>query len=192
MRPGKNTLSFRPLRLLAITALLLFTVCAHAMPNNGFGLYLGSAYRVQSENGLENGSGWTVGVDAQYDVNAHWSLNPYLQASDQSARENALFLPNGYINVRELNGTMGLQARRWYGDWFLGAQYSVQTTHYGFNAYTQSDYWGAAWGLAAGWEGQSHWSVVLQWDGYSHFGYSPISRHYLDSMWRFTIGYRWY
>ena len=113
---GTSTMAFRALRLLGLALPCLWAVGAQAATDNGFAVYLGGVHSNDSDV-YGTGKGFALGVDAQFVVNDDWSLNPYLLISSETTGVNSLDV---------INGEGGLQARYWFGSWFLGPQFLFQ------------------------------------------------------------------
>lgn len=153
---------------------------AQADPANGFALYAGPVYSRTPAAGI-NTHGISVNVDAQMAMDPHWSLNPYLELSYEHTNQP----------YTVLSGSAGLQARYWVDHWFMGGQYLFHDENRRQNGSTTSAYYGAALGLATGWESDTHWSVVLEVNTFEATG---LRLNYNDTRTdvRLQIGYRWY
>ena len=178
---GKHTVASWTLRLAGCAILWLTASAAQAAPDNGFGLYVGPIH--SNDSGLYGTSrGVSVGADAQFMVNDDWSLNPYLNMTSESTDQT----------FHLVNGTAGLQARRWFGgSWFLGAEYLFHDLLLRNNGTVESSIYGPGLGVAAGWESASHWSVMVEWDGLEGQGFSWSSGNNRNDV-RVVVGYHWY
>ena len=174
--------SMRFIALPCLGALLsLWAAQAQAAPDNGFGLYMG-AVSSRDSTLYGNSNGGLVAVDAQFILDSHWSLNPYLLLDSESTNQS--------FDVE--NGEGGLQARYWMGgSAFLGAQFLFHDTLLKQGGTVGSSLYGPGIGMAAGWEGDSHWSVMLTANVFrlaGSYGSSASTR----SEGMLLIGYHWY
>jgi hypothetical protein len=170
----------------ALGSVGLILVClwdsqAQAAPNNGFGVYLG-ALSSRDSSLYGNSNGGFIAVDSQFMVNQDWSLNPYLLLGTETTDRS--------FDVE--TGEGGLQARYWMGDSiFLGGQLFEHDTLLKKGGTVSSSLYGPGFGLAAGWESDSHWSVMLATNVYrlaGAYGSSATTRS--EAM--LLIGYHWY
>lgn len=177
---GKRRLpsSTQPLMLLGL--LLFWVAIAQAAPANGFAVYVGPLH---SHNPDQNiiGNGISINADAQMAVSDRWSLNPYLELSYEHTNQPFSLL----------DGSAGLQARYWTGQWFIGAQYLFHDENRHQNGNITAGIYGAAFGLATGWEWANHWSVVLEVNSFEGQGLD-LNLHNSRTDARIQIGYRWY
>src|SRR5579859_6921814 len=115
---GTSAMASRGLHLAGLLALLCLRAGAVAAdPSPGFGLYAGpviSSYPAV----YGTSSGMAIGADAQFVYNADWTLSPYLGVTDETS--------NSVWHVTEATG--GLQARRWFHQWFVGGQFLFHGT----------------------------------------------------------------
>lgn len=174
-------MAYRALCQAGLALLCLWVGTAAAEPSPGFGLYVGPvASNYPAVYGTSRGI--ALGVDAQFVYSTDWTLSPYLAVTDETS--------NSVWHVTEATG--GLQARRWFNQWFLGGQFLFHSTLLTLSGQTRSGTIGPSLGLVAGWESQSHWSVVLQADALEGAGFGWFNgtgnRHDL----RLLIGYHWY
>lgn len=169
------------LRLCALGALLAWAGLAQATPENGFGLYAGAIH--SNDSSLYGTSrGGDVRADMQLMVNQQWSLSPYLDMSFE----------NSDTIYTVVNGIAGLQARRWFdGGIFIGGQYFFHDLLLRNGGTVQSSSYGPAYGLAAGWEGDSRWSVLVEWNFLEGAGFSWSSTYDRNDV-RVLVGYHWY
>lgn len=149
---------------------------AFATPQNGFGAYLGIIGA--SENSVTS-NGTSVGVDAQFAINDNWSLNPYLMTS----------LEHSSVSTTVSDELVGMQVRRWFGDWFVGGQVFVHDRLIVANGTTQNSSYGAAPGVLAGVEYSNGWGVEIQADTFENSSLTPgVFRNAV----RLHLTYRWY
>ncbi len=157
----------------------LFAVCctpiAQAAPQNGFGVYAGMIGA--SENGVAS-KGLSLGADAQFTIDDNWSLNPYLMAS----------LEHSSASTTVSDELVGLQVRRWVGDWFIGAQVFAHDRLIVGNGSTQSSAYGVAPGVLAGVEYASGWGAEIQADTFENSTTAGVSRNAV----RLQLTYRWH
>lgn len=168
------------LRLVLLLATACVCTVVHADPANGFALYFGPVHGSIPDQNLTS-NGLSLNADAQMAVNAHWSLNPYLELSHENTNSNYSLL----------NGSAGLQARYWLGHWFLAGQYLFHSENRRSNGTITAGIYGAALGLAAGWEGNEHWTIMLEINSFEGQGVN-LSTHDSRTDARIQIGYRWY
>lgn len=176
------------MRALGSVGLLLVALWgsqAQAAPDNGFGVYLGAIS--SSDSSLYgNGHGGLVAVDAQFFVDDHWSFDPYLLLDSEST-------DNSVLDVE--TGEGGLQARYWMGNGFIAPQFLFHDTLLkqsipGRSSTVSSSLYGPGIGLAAGWEGDSHWTVMLAANVYRlASGYGAPATTRSETM--LLFGYRW-
>ena len=178
---GNRSMASCALRLTALMGLLLWGGLAQAAPDNGFGLYVGAIH--SNDSALYGTSrGGDVRADMQLMVNDQWSLSPYLDMSFENT--------DSIYSVT--NGIAGLQARRWFdGGVFIGGQYFFHDLLLRNGGTVQSSSYGPAFGLAAGWEGDSHWSVLVEWNTLEGQGFSWSSTNDRSDV-RVLVGYHWY
>lgn len=152
---------------------------AQAAPDNGFGVYLGAIS--SSDSSLYgNSHGGLVAVDAQFFVDEHWSFNPYLLLDSESTDHS--------FDVE--NGEGGLQARYWMGNGFIAPQFLYHDTLLKQGGTVGNSIYGPGIGLAAGWEGDSHWSVMISANAYRLVGsYGNAGTTRSEAM--LLFGYRW-
>ncbi|HEY1774050.1 MAG TPA: hypothetical protein VGH91_12760 [Gammaproteobacteria bacterium] len=167
--------------LTSVLAACLYAGTAHATPNNGFGVYLGALS--SSDSSLYgNSHGGLIAADAQFMVDEHWSLNPYLLLDSESTGQS--------FDINNYEG--GLQARYWMGgDTFVAPQFLFHDTLLKKGGTVSSSLYGPGVGLAAGWEGDSHWSVMLAANIFRLAGaYGSPATTRSEAM--LLIGYHWY
>jgi len=152
---------------------------AQAAPDNGFGVYLGAVS--SSDSSLYgNSHGGLVAVDAQFMLDEHWSFNPYLLLDSEST-DNSFDVENG---------EGGLQARYWMGDGFIAPQFLFHDTLLKRGGTVSSSLYGPGIGLAAGWEGDSHWTVMLATNVFRlASGYGAPATTRSEAL--LLLGYRW-
>ncbi len=146
-----------------------------ASPQNGIGVYAGGI--TATENGSTS-NGVSLGTDAQFVLNDNWSLNPYLMISaerDSNSRTIA-------------DGLAGLQARRWFGDWFIGGQVFEHDRIVSGNGNVQSSAYGAAAGVLAGVEYANGWGAEMQTDSFESTNTPGVRRNAV----RLHVTYRWH
>lgn len=169
--------------LTLVLAACLYTSAAQATPNNGFGVYLGALS--SSDSSLYgNSHGVLIAADAQFMVDDHWSLNPYLLLDSESSDQS--------FNIN--NGEGGLQARYWMGgNVFLAPQFLFHDTllQQKQGGTVSGSLYGPGIGLAAGWEADSHWSVMVAANVFRLAGsYGSAATNRSEAM--LLIGYHWY
>lgn len=161
------------------TSCVLVVACcpaiAHAEPKNGFGVYGGVIGA--SENGVTS-KGVSVGLDAQFTLDDNWSLNPYLMASAEHSS----------VSTTVSDELVGLQVRRWFGDWFIGGQVNAHDRLIIGNGTTQSSAYGVAPGVLLGFEYASGWGAEIQADMFENSTTAGTMRNAL----RLHLTYRWY
>ena len=165
----------------SVLAACFYAAAAHAAPNNGFGVYLGALS--SSDSSLYgNSHGGLVAVDAQFMVDDHWSLNPYLLLDSESTGQS--------FDIS--TGEGGLQARYWMGgSLFIGGQFLFHDTLLKRGGTVSSSLYGPGVGVGAGWESDSHWSVALAANVYRLAGaYGSAATNRSEAM--LLIGYHWY
>ena len=170
------------MRALGSVGLLLVALWgsqAQAAPDNGFGVYLGAVS--SSDSSLYgNSHGGLVAVDTQFFVDEHWSFDPYLLLDSESSDHS--------YDVE--NGEGGLQARYWMGDGFIAPQFLFHDTLLKQGGTIGGSLYGPGIGLAAGWEGDSHWTVMLAANVYRlASGYGAPATTRSEAM--LLFGYRW-
>ena len=148
---------------------------ANAGPQNGFGLYAGAIGA--SENGVSS-KGLSIGVDAQFTINDNWSLNPFLMASAEHSS----------VSTTVSDELVGLQIRRWFGDWFVGGQVFAHDRLIVGNGTTQNSAYGVAPGVLAGVEYASGWGTEIQADTFENSTTAGVSRNAV----RLHLTYRWH
>lgn len=158
---------------------IVFAACCpvivFADPQNGFGAYAG--FVGASENGV-NSNGISIGADAQFTINDKWSLNPYLMASAEHSS----------ASTTVSDELVGMQLRRWFGDWFAGVQLFSHDRLTIANGTTQNSAYGAAPGVLAGIEYPSGWGAEIQADAFENTTIPGVSRNAV----RLHLTYRWY
>lgn len=179
---GNRSIASCAWRLCALGALFAWAGLAQAAPDNGFGLYLGAIH--SNDSSLYGTShGGDVRADVQLMVDSQWSLSPYLDMSFENTSSSGFSV---------VNSIGGLQARRWFdGGVFIGAQYFFHDLLLRKSGTVQSSSYGPAFGLAAGWEGDSHWSVLVEWNALEGQGFSWSSTNDRSDV-RVLVGYHWY
>ena len=148
---------------------------AFAEPQNGFGAYVG--FIGASENSVTS-KGISVGVDAQFTINDKWSLNPYLMTS----------LEHSSVSTTVSDELVGMQFRRWFGDWFVGGQVFAHDRLIVANGTTQNSNYGIAPGVLMGVEYSSGWGAEIQADAFENSVTSGVYRNAV----RLNFTYRWY
>jgi hypothetical protein len=163
-----------------IAASAIFSGIAAAAPQNGIGTYVGL---ISATEGGSRSKGLSLGMDAQFTINDNWSVVPYLMVSaerDSASRTVA-------------DGLAGLQARRWFGDWFVGGHVfdhdwivfsngKVQCSAYGS--------FGLAMGVLAGFEYASGWGAEVQTDSLESVCYNTTTDIRRNAV-RLHLTYRW-
>ena len=161
------------------SAFIVFGACgpviSYAEPQNGFGAYVGLIGA--NENGVSS-NGVSLGVDAQFTINDYWSLNPYLMTSDEHSS----------ASTTVSDELVGMQIRRWFGNWFVGGQVFAHDRLIYANGTTQNSAYGAAPGVLAGVEYSSGWGAEIQADTYESSSISGVMRNAV----RLHLTYRWY
>ena len=160
--------------------LCLGTQGAWAATDNGFALYVGGVHSNDSDV-YGTSKGFALAVDTQFVVNDSWSFNPYLLISSETTNQS----------YDVVNGEGGLQARYWIGSWFLGGQFLFHDTLLKQGGTVGQSLYGPALGLAAGWEGQGHWTVLLEANALEN-GTTQSVPHNNRSDVLLLVGYRWY
>jgi|SRR5215469_3823477 len=185
---GNRSIASCTLRLCALGGLLVWTSLAQAAPENGFGLYVGAIH--SNDSSLYGTSrGGDVRADMQLMANDQWSLSPYL---DMSFENSDMSIGSSGTTYSVVNGIAGLQARRWFdGGMFIGGQYFFHDLLLRNGGTVQSSSYGPAFGLAAGWEGESQWSVLVEWNALEGQGFSWSSTNDRSDV-RILVGYHWY
>lgn len=183
---GDLTMRTRALGSVGLLLVALWGGQAQAAPDNGFGLYLG-AVSSRDSSLYGNSSGGLVAVDAQFMLDQYWSFNPYLLLDSESTDQSSLDVENG---------EGGLQARYWMGNAFIAPQFLFHDTLLkqsipGGGSTVSSSLYGPGIGLAAGWEGDSHWSVMVEANVFRLAGAygSPATTRGETLL---LIGYHWY
>ena len=168
-------------KYLALAALSVWAACAQAAPENGLGVYFGV---IHSSNAsvYGTGNGASVGADAQFAVNDNWSLNPYLEVSYETTSTPG---------VKIINGTAGLSARRWFGEWFLGGALLFHDELQKSNGTTYASTYGTGIGVSFGWEGKGHWTFMGEVNALERQN-AAFSTADTRSDVRLLVGYRWY
>ena len=148
---------------------------AYAAPQNGFGVYGGV---IGANENSATSKGLSLGTDAQFVINDDWSLNPYLMASaERSSTSTTVF-----------DELVGLQVRRWFGEWFIGGQAFVHDRLIHGNGNTQASAYGASPGLVAGVEYASGWGAEVQADSFESTNTTGVRRNAV----RLQLTYRWH
>jgi hypothetical protein len=178
-------------------AALALAVCAgtaHAAPENGFsvnGGLVASGTAVTITGGVfkgvaysYSGSGLSLGVDYQFALGQHFSLNPFLMSSGEAISGLGNSVSGGH-------GIVGLQGRFWFGSGgFIGAHigsYSETVTFNKYNISTNAS--GPGGGLVAGWENPAGGIYVLGQVDSAKLNYVNTDTKYADV--RLSVGYRW-
>lgn len=183
-------------------AALVLALCAgtaHAEPKNGFSVNGGVVSSTTSQTyntGLfagqtltYKGGGLSLGLDYQFAINEHFSINPFLMTSGESVSVNNVT----FNNVSANHGILGVQFRYWpNGGAYVGGHigsYSEQI-NYTFNNVTyHTNASGGGVGLVAGWENPAGGFYVQGQLDSAKFGYSNANTKFTDA--RLSIGYRW-
>ncbi|NNM52151.1 MAG: hypothetical protein HKM02_07985 [Pseudomonadales bacterium] len=166
--------------------LLLMTKAVLADPQNGFSFAIGSAYHDAhvSINGVPQqhykGPGLGIGGDAQFVVNEHWSVNPFLQAAAEYA--------TGDLRTHLFNSQGGLEIRRWWGNVYVSPMLDESAEQLYKGATITRATFGPGVGLATGWESSHGWLVRLQADAPEILYFSANQRR--AGAW-LLVGYRW-
>ncbi|MES1981819.1 MAG: hypothetical protein V4443_05015 [Pseudomonadota bacterium] len=148
---------------------------ASASPQNGIGAYAGVISATEAGSAS---TGLSAGVDAQFVINDRWSLSPYLLIS---AERNS-------ASTSVADGLAGVHVKRWFGDWFAGAQiFEHDRVIYG-NGNAQSSAYGLGMGLLAGFEYASGWGAQVQADLLESSNISSSQRNAV----RLHLVYRWH
>lgn len=148
---------------------------ASAAPQNGIGAYAGLIGA--TENGTTS-KGLSLGVGAQFVISNEWSLNPYLLVSAERAPDSKTVS----------DGLAGLHLRRWFGDWFVGAQVFVHDRIVSGSGNVQSSAYGLAAGALAGFEYASGWGAEVQTDSFESTNTTGVRRNAI----RLHLTYRWH
>jgi hypothetical protein len=164
-----------------IRKLILMTICLFnsamslASPQNGFGSYGGL---ISATEGGSSSKGLSLGADAQFVVTDKWSLNPYLMLSaEKNSASN---------NISD--ALVGLQARYWFSEWFIGGHiFEHDRIIYG-NGNTQNSAYGVAGGMLAGFENSNGWGSEVQTDFFETAYPTSVKRNAI----RLNLTYRWY
>jgi hypothetical protein len=158
-----------------IAASAICSGIAAAAPQNGIGTYVGL---ISATEGGSGSKGLSLGMDAQFTINDNWSLAPYLMVSDE--RDSA--------SRTVADALVGLQVRRWFGDWFVGAHVFEHDRIVSGNGNVQSSAYGTAPGVLAGFEYASGWGAEVQTDSFESTNTSGIRRNAV----RLHLTYRWH
>jgi len=182
--PGDNNMHLRKTmttlwRQYLCNGCFVFAACcpviAVAEPQNGFGAYVG--YIGASENGVSS-DGISIGVDAQFTINDSWSLNPYLMTSAEHS--------SAATTVSD--ELVGMQIRRWFGEWFAGVQLFAHDRLIVANGTAQNSAYGAAPGVLAGIEYPGGWGAEIQAETLENSATPGVLRNAV----RLHLTYRWY
>ena len=160
-----------------LAALLALAPILQAGPANGFGLALGG---VSANQGGRSSSGLSLDADAQFSLNSHWSLNPFLMVS--------LEKDSGSPRQNLSDNLGGIQVRRWFGQVYLGPQVFFHDRLLYSGGTVSSSQYGPGVGLEAGWEGSNGLTLGAQLDTLEGQFLNPGDRR---SAVRAHVGYRW-
>ena len=164
----------------AVTGFLLLAFAAsglQAEPANGFGVTVGW---VSAAQGGVSSSGTSLGVDAQFALDDHWSLNPMLMVSLETTSSSSLRLSDNLG---------GLQCRRWAGPVYFGPQLFFHDRLQMVGGQVVNSQYGPGVGVVLGWEGASGLSVGAQVDALEGQFLNPTDRR---NAVRVHVGYRWH
>lgn len=147
----------------------------YAEPQNGFGVYAGV---IGATEGNVINRGVSLGVDAQFVINDKWSLNPYLMASAERSS----------VSTTASDELIGLQLRRWLGEWFIGVQSIVHDRLAFAGGQVQNSAYGVSPGFVAGFEAANGWGTEIQTDLLESTNTPGVWRNAV----RWHLTYRWY
>ena len=174
-------------RVLAVAACTWIALLASGKPAvsapvNGMAAYAGVTAHVYQETVHPGGntihyqsSGASAAGDLQFVINPKWSLNPALSITYEDV--------TGDVSGTASNGMATIQGRRWFGDYYLGAQVGAYFTVLATKNWSNSRRGDGA-GVAAGYEAPEGWCYEVLLD--DPFGTSAIAALQLQ------IGYRWH
>lgn len=171
----------------AAILLALGASTAHAEPKNGVGLNAGIISSHMSDPfGNYQGAGLSVGIDYQFALSPHFSINPFLMSSGEST--------SGAIvaGTTAGHGILGLQLRYWAGDMFFGGHlgsYSEALTNSVGNTKVTTTASGGGGGLVAGWENPEGGMFVMGQVDTANLQYTGFTTKLKD--FRLSLGYRW-
>ena len=166
--------------------LLLLAPASVADPQNGFSFAIGAAYhdaRVSiNDVPMEHyqASGLGIDGDAQFVVNEHWSVNPFLQAAAEYA--------TGDLRTHLFNSQGGLEIRHWWGNVYVSPMLDFGAEQLYKGATITRASFGPGVGLATGWESPQGWLIRLQADAPESLYFSANQRR--AGAW-LLFGYRW-
>ena len=161
-----------------LALLLALPTVLQAQAANGFGLAIGG---VAASQGGRSSSGLSVAGDAQFLLNSHWSLNPFLMVSVEK--------DSGSPKQNLSDNLGGLQARRWFGQAYFGPQFFFHDRLLYNGGTASSSQYGPGLGLEAGWEGRSGLTLGAQFDGMEGQFLNAGNRR---NAVRVHVGYRWH
>ena len=151
-----------------------FAGIASASPENGIGVYVGPI--VATEDGVAS-TGLSMGMDALFMINDAWSISPYLLVSAERDSESRTVA----------DGLVGLHLRRWFADWYAGAQFFEHDRIVFDNGNALSSVYGLGFGVLAGFERADGWGIETQAD--------LLEPTHIPGVWRNAIRlhltYRW-
>jgi len=174
----RKTIKDKRLQHLGIGCMVIVAYCpaiTNAEPQNGFGFYGGVVGA--TENSVTS-SGLSIGADAQFAFNNKWSLNPYIMTS----------MERSAISTTISDELLGLQLRRWFGDWFIGGHFFAHDRLNISNSTTQNSAYGLAFGVLAGVEYANGWGAEFQTDSFESGYYAGVFRNAV----RLNLTYRWH
>ena len=161
---------------LTLTAITALSGTLRADPGNGFGFTLGG---VSARQGGNSSSGVSLGGDAQFALNARWSLNPYLMVSYERCKA---------LNQNLSDNLGGIQARRWFDQVYFGPHVFFHDRLLYTGGRVTSSQYGPGIGAVLGWEGVSCFSVGAQVDALVAQFLNSVDRR---NAVRVYVGYRW-
>ena len=154
-----------------VTALVSLPNVSSAEPAAGVAIYVGAI--AAREKGISS-AGLDFGADIQYLATRSWTLNPYVTVSAEKSNATS-------TKVSDVIG--GLQFRRWFGEYYLGAHLSSHARVYKADT-TGTRYSLLATGVIAGAEFSSGWGASLHLDLLEPAGFTPYSA---GAAWRNAI-----
>jgi hypothetical protein len=170
---------------------VFFASTAFAEPKNGFGVNAGLASHsmkatfTQGTPGTASysSSGLSLGIDYQIALSDHFSLNPFLMTSGESASGDVV------SGTSAGHGILGLQLRYWLDDLFMGAHLARYTEVLSNSNYGNTSAAGPGIGLVLGWEKHDGGLFVMGQLDSAKVAYADADVKLTG--FRLSIGYRW-